>query len=129
MDALERHGAPPEADEVPTWDPCRTLFEHVEAYKDVQLSLATGRGGAILREAVDAVLTRTLRSLIVVDPSQSLPRDLITQHIISTFHTIMTWWFAARPEMRAADADALFRQMLLRPIPPAACSAFMSPQG
>jgi len=106
-------------------DPCRTLFEHVAGYRDVQLALAAGRGGAILREAVDAVLARVLRPIVAADHAHGLPAELVTQHIIGTFHTVMGWWFAALPAMGAAEADALFRRLLLQAIPAPACGGFL----
>lgn len=106
-------------------DPCRILFEHVQGYKDVQLALASGRGGIILREAVDTLLARILRTMIPADAPQRLPASLVVQHIIATFHTVMRWWFADRPEMSAADADAIFRRLVLDGLPEGCCGTFL----
>lgn len=108
------------------WAPCRVLFEHVHAYKDVQALLARGRGGAILQDAVDAVLMRVFRPLVAADPGRRLPDDLIARHIISTFHTVLTWWSTVNPEMKASNADAIFRRMLLYPLSPTTLAPFMS---
>ena len=118
----EPHAGAVEAD---PWDPCRTLFEHVQDYKDVQLALTNGRGGIILREAIDAVLARDLRRMMSADAPQALPASLVIQHIIGTFHTVMRWWFAHRPEMSAADADVIFRRLVLTGLPDGSCGAFV----
>jgi len=106
------------------WDPCRTLFEHVQRYQDVQHA-PRGRGGIILREAVDQLLSRILRTMIPKDLPQQFPGSLVIEHIIATFHTVMNWWFEHRPELSAAEADGMFRQLVCEGLPGGASGAFI----
>lgn len=105
-------------------DPCRALFEHVAEYQDVGLALASGRGGVILREAIDAVLARALANTVRAKVA-GLPRDLVIRHLIGTFHTVLGWWFTAQPDMTPAAADALFRQLVLKALPRDVCGDFL----
>lgn len=43
------------------WSRSRILFEHVGRHADLQLILARGRGGIIVREAIDRILANLLR--------------------------------------------------------------------
>lgn len=108
------------------WDPARALFEHVGEYADVQAALAGGHGGAVLREAVDKVLADVLRQAMGAGPADGLPRELVIQHMVATFNTTLRWWFEHRPAMTPAEADALFRQLLLRGLPRDAVAPFIA---
>lgn len=112
----------------PARDPCRTLFEHVAEYQDVGLALASGRGGVLLREAIDAVLARALANTVPANVS-GLPRDLIIRHLIGTFHTVLGWWFTTQPDMTPAAADALFRRLVLDALPRDVCGNFLGETG
>src|SRR5690606_32235327 len=59
----------------PSWSPSRVLFEHVAEFADVRFALGTGRGGALLREAVDDVLAGVLRATMPSSMSD-VPREL-----------------------------------------------------
>ncbi len=95
-------------------------------YADVQLALASGRGGAIVHETVDEVLAGLLRGSL---PARigPLPRGLAILHIIATFNTVLRWWLTHRRDMSIAEADALFRQLVLHGLPPEACQPFIAP--
>ncbi|QOF70594.1 TetR/AcrR family transcriptional regulator [Aminobacter sp. SR38] len=107
------------------WDPARALFEHVGEYADVQAALAGGHGGAVLREAVDKVLADVLRQTMGAGPAGGLPRELVIQHMVATFNTTLRWWREHRPAMAPAEADALFRQLLLRGLPADVATPFI----
>jgi AcrR family transcriptional regulator len=107
------------------WDPARALFEHVGEYADVQAALAGGHGGAVLREAVDKVLADVLRQTMGAGPAGGLPRELVIQHMVATFNTTLRWWREHRPAMTPAEADALFRQLLLRGLPADVATPFI----
>ncbi|MDR7219704.1 helix-turn-helix domain-containing protein [Aminobacter aminovorans] len=108
------------------WDPARALFEHVGEYADVQAALAGGHGGAVLREAVDKVLADVLRQAMGAAPAGGLPRELVIQHMVATFNTTLRWWREHRRAMAPAEADALFRQLLLRGLPRDAVAPFIA---
>nr|WMC95532.1 helix-turn-helix domain-containing protein [Aminobacter aminovorans] len=103
------------------WDPARALFE----YADVQAALAGGHGGAVLREAVDKVLADVLRQTMGAGPAGGLPRELVIQHMVATFNTTLRWWREHRPAMAPAEADALFRRLLLRGLPADVATPFI----
>jgi AcrR family transcriptional regulator len=109
------------------WSPSRALFEHVADFADVQFALAGGRGGALLRDAIDEVLAGVLRASLPAEGDGHLPRDLAVLHIVSTVNTTLRWWLERKPEMSAAEAEALFRQLVLTGISEQACASFITP--
>lgn len=109
------------------WSPSRALFEHVADFADVQSALARGRGGALLRDAIDEVLASVLRASMPSEGNVRLPRDLVILHIVSTVNTTLRWWLERRRGMTAADADALFKELVLGGVPEEACASFITP--
>lgn len=111
------------------WSPSRALFEHVAEYADVQFALAGGRGGAIVRDAVDEVIAAVLRLWIPPAAQGGLPRELAIRHVVATVNTTMRWWQESRPDMTAAEAEATFRVLLLEGLPAGMCQPFLEPPG
>jgi AcrR family transcriptional regulator len=110
-----------------SWSPSRTLFEHVREFADVRFSLAGGRGGAILRDAINEVLAGVLRLSMPARAGDGLPRELAILHIVSTIDTTLRWWLEHHPELSAAEADATFRSLLFEGVPEASCDFFVQP--
>ncbi len=111
----------------PEWSPSRALFEHVADFADVQSALAGGRGGALLRDAIDGVLAGVLRASLPPEGDGRIPRELAILHIVSTVNTTLRWWLEGKRKMSAAEAEALFRQLVLTGISEKACASFITP--
>ncbi|MGF6258739.1 TetR/AcrR family transcriptional regulator [Ensifer sp. LBL] len=107
------------------WDPSRALFEHVAEHADIQVALAGGRGGGIVRDAVDDVLADVLRQSLPGTMHAALPRDLVIRHMVSTFNAVLRWWLEERPEMPPREVDAAFRKLLLYGLPSETCRPFI----
>jgi hypothetical protein len=100
------------------------MFEHVADFADVQSALAGGRGGALLRDAIDEVLASVLGASMPPEGDGRLPRDLAILHIVSTVNTTLRWWLEHRKGMSAAEADALFKELVLGGLSEQACASF-----
>ena len=107
------------------WDPSRALFEHIAEHADIQVALAGGRGGGIVRDAVDDVLAEVLRQSLPGTMHAALPRDLVIRHMVSTFNAVLRWWLEERPEMPPREVDAAFRKLLLDGLPSETCRPFI----
>jgi AcrR family transcriptional regulator len=110
-----------------SWSPSRVFFEHIAEFADVRFALSGGRGGPILRDAVDRVLAGVFRAAMPKGMADTLPRDLVVLHIVSTVNATLRWWLEHRPGMSAAEVDALFAQLLLGGLPEASCAFFLRP--
>lgn len=91
----------------------RALFAHVETFRDVQAALAGGRGAAIVGEAIGRTVGGAVHDLPLEAP-EGLPRELAVQFVVSTFATVLRFWTGRRPQMPAAEADALLLRLVER---------------
>ncbi|BCH28494.1 TetR family transcriptional regulator [Mesorhizobium sp. L-8-10] len=110
-----------------SWSPSRVLFEHIAEFADVRFALSGGRGGPILRDAVDRVLAGVFRAAMPREMAGSLPRELVVLHIVSTVNATLRWWLEHHPDMSAAEIDALFARLLTGGLPEASCAFFLRP--
>ena len=111
------------------WDPSRALFEHVAEFTDIRLALAGGRGGAVLHEALNEVLADVLRQSLPAQTAGGVPRDLAIRHIVATFNTILDWWVRRQRHVEPAEADRIFKLLLLQGLPAAWSDAFAASFG
>lgn len=89
----------------------RALFEHVAQFRDVQLALSGGRGSAIIGDAIGTAVGAAVRDLPLGAP-RGMPRELAVRFVVSTFTTVLRWWFDRRPQMSPAEADALLLDLV-----------------
>jgi len=106
-----------------SWSPSRTLFEHIALFADVQATLRTGPGGAILRNALDEAIAAFLRTALPARVG-TLPRELVILDLVGRVNTALRWWLGHRPKMSAAEAHAVFERLLLDRLPQEACAVF-----
>jgi AcrR family transcriptional regulator len=96
------------------WDCTRVLFDHVGEYRDIHATLADNRGGEVLQAALARVLAEVLREALPRESQAGLPRELAVQFVVSTFATVLGYWFGRQPERPAAEAEAMFRHLVGR---------------
>lgn len=102
------------------WSRSRILFEHVGRHADLQLSLARGRGGAIVRDAIGQILARLLRTWLPVGHDGRVPREVAIRFLVATIDMLISWWLAQRRRPQAAEVDAIFRKLVSAGLPPEA---------
>ncbi len=95
------------------FDVSRVLFEHVHEFADIRRALAGGRGGVVVSEAVDTVLTDLLRESFPATVSSDVPRELAIRHVVATFNTILRWSLNSRRQIQPSEADRLFKALVL----------------
>lgn len=105
--------------------PSRALFEHVGAFRDIPVALGPGRGAAIVRGAVDRVLTEWLGALLPAELPGGLPRELAVRHVVAVFETTLGWWLERASGLSPAEAHAMFARMLRDGLPEDACAPFV----
>lgn len=90
----------------------RTLFEHVDRYRDIQLALAKEAAGARLNESIAMNFAEVVRTLLPTARNGSIPRDLAISHISGSFLSVLRWWMGRTPAVTAAEADSLFCRLV-----------------
>jgi AcrR family transcriptional regulator len=108
------------------YPPSRIFFEHVAAFRDIPLALGGGRGGIIVREAIDRIVAERLKDAMPPELPGALPRELAIRHVVSALNTTLQWWLERGEHVSAAEAHALFARLVLNGVPNEACGAFVS---
>ena len=90
----------------------RTLFEHVDRYRDIQLALAKRPAGVRLNESIALNFAEVVRTLLPNAGDGSIPRDLAISHIGGSFLSVLRWWMSRTPAVTAAEADGLFCRLV-----------------
>jgi AcrR family transcriptional regulator len=93
--------------------PVRILFDHVAEYRDIPIALSGGKGSAIIRQAMDRVLTNRLRATLWNSLPADLPRDLFIRHVVACSDTVLSWWLEREPHRTPGEAYTLFRQLMI----------------
>jgi hypothetical protein len=78
----------------------------------------------VLVEALSEVLADVLRDSLPAQAVHGVPRDLAIRHIVATFNTILHWWVRGQRDIEPAEADRIFKMLVLDGLPPAWRDAF-----
>lgn len=90
------------------FDVTRTLFRHIDHYRDIQAALAKSPAGALLHESIAANFSQVVRSILPPSRDGSIPRELAIAHISSSFLCVLRWWMDRAPNVSPDEADDLF---------------------
>jgi AcrR family transcriptional regulator len=105
--------------------PSRVFFEHVAEFRDIPLALGAGRGGTIVRDAIDGIVAERLRDAMPAELPGALPRELAVRHVVAVLNTTLQWWLERGEDVSPAEAHALFARLVLGGVPQEACAAFV----
>jgi AcrR family transcriptional regulator len=100
----------------PTLACCTAMFEHAHAHRSLYRSLVTRRGGASVMHGVRqrmALLVREELSASRVRRRDSIPLDLVVEHVVAGFIAVLTWWLDRRTSYGPAEIDRIFRRLTL----------------
>jgi AcrR family transcriptional regulator len=94
----------------------RPMFEHVAAH------LRTGKGvgfrsRAVVHERLRQVLVERVAEAIGsglgAAASKRVPRELLVQHVTSSFLLVLNWWVESRSKLSPVEVDGVFRALVL----------------
>ncbi len=98
----------------------RAVFEHIDSNRAAGGARMGRRGRAILHEHLRAVLARWIRDEMARatqvrarPPRGGIPTELVAQHVASTLVLVLDWWVDSDCASSPAEADALFRALVL----------------
>ena len=97
----------------------RAVFEHIDSNRAAGGARMGCRGRAILHEQLRAVLARWIRdemaraTRIRARTPRGIPTELVAQHVASTLVLVIDWWVDSDCASSPAEADALFRALVL----------------
>ena len=98
----------------------RAVFEHIDSNRAAGGARMGRRGRAILHEHLRTVLARWIRDEMARatqvrarPPRGGIPTELVAQHVASTLVLVLDWWVDSDCASSPAEADALFRALVL----------------
>ena len=95
----------------------RVFFEHFHEYRDVFQSLRADECGPIvirkMKRILAEVVRQDLRRVRSENATDQAPRDAIVRFTVDALFAILLWWMEQKPTLSPAQADALFRRLIL----------------
>jgi AcrR family transcriptional regulator len=92
----------------------RAMFEHACRYKHVYRALAGSRGGLVAVNEIRRVLSESVKDGLPAEPGDGVvARELAIRFVVGTFLTVLTWLLERKPKLTAAEADRMFRHLVL----------------
>jgi AcrR family transcriptional regulator len=93
----------------------RTLFEHVEAYREVFQSLAGKRSGEAVLVRLKSLLVELVRGEVKQSlqsrPIEDERREVLVHFIAGALFSLLGWWMIERPSLTPREIDSTFSQL------------------
>jgi AcrR family transcriptional regulator len=95
----------------------RAMFEHACGYRHVFRALSGSRGGVVAVNEIRRVLSDLVKDELPAAPDDSpVTRELAICFVVGTFLTVLTWLLERKPKLTPAEADQMFRYLVLHGI-------------
>lgn len=95
----------------------RPMFEHARSHIGMYRAVVGGRGGATalaqIREILADLVRQDLASVEGHKSAGAIPKELVVQHIVGAFVSVMTWWLDNGATLPAEQMDEMFRALAL----------------
>lgn len=95
----------------------RTFFEHVHQYRDVFQALREEECGPVITRKIKRMLTDLVRQDLHKAKSEertdAVPRDAVVRFTVDSLFSILFWWLDHNTRLSPAEADAVFRRLVL----------------
>ena len=95
----------------------RVFFEHVHEFRELFLALGKSSSGPLVMRRIRRLLADAVRQdLHVVRPAgraDSIPRAIGVQFTVDALCSVLLSWLEHNPRLSPAEADAIFRRLVL----------------
>lgn len=90
------------------------MFEHVEEHRRLNRALVGRRSHALVQQKIRAIVTAIAREELAPQASAiDVPMEMLVEHVVGSFLSVMTWWLDHRTGLEPAQIDAVFRSLTL----------------
>ena len=89
------------------------MFEHAEGHRPLYRALVGRRSGAAVLQHVRRVVADVVREELAAAAGSGVPAGALEQYVVASFLAVLTWWLDHRTGLSPAEADALFRRLVL----------------
>jgi len=93
----------------------RPIFEHIARHLRAGKGRMGLRSRAVVHERLRQVLAERLMDELETGArgAARLPRELLVQHVTTSFVTVLNWWVESGKKLSPAEIDAMFRALVL----------------
>jgi AcrR family transcriptional regulator len=109
--------AAPDRATLPVLGFSRVFFEHMHEYRDIFLALTKSPTGAVVTRKIKRLLADVVRQDLhaakLPGRGDEIPRDAVVQFTVDALFSILLWWLEQQPKLPPAEADAIFRRLIL----------------
>ena len=97
----------------------RPIFEHIYEHRRTGAVMMGVGGRAVVHDHLQKIVAEQISDDVGKDghgrrrQASRIPQDLLVQYIASTFILVLNWWANSRTPPMPADADALFRTLVM----------------
>jgi AcrR family transcriptional regulator len=93
------------------------LFEHAYSHRDTYRAIVGRRSGAIVMAEMRGMLTDLVRREVRTTPPGArladIPKGALVQFVVGALMSILTWWLDENAKLPPAEADAIFRRLVI----------------
>ena len=95
------------------------ILEHIYQHRRTGAAMMGVRGRAVVHDHLQKVVAEQIADDVKKHvqgerkPATKIPQDLLVQYIAATFILVLNWWAERRTPLPPAEADALFRALVL----------------
>jgi len=94
------------------------ILEYVDEHRRADGPSMPREGRFVMHEHLRNVLTNLIAEDVATamgrrQSAPPVPTDLVARHVASTFVLVLDWWVESEAALTPADADALFRALVL----------------
>lgn len=93
------------------------MLQHVQSHIRIYKATVGKKGGALVLQHIQHMLADLVRDEIAMflpySASSPIPQDVMTDFVVNTFLTLLTWWVDRNMPCPAADMDRIFHKLTL----------------
>ena len=97
--------------------PSLALFRHVKEQRRLMQAFVWGRGAEILTQdfqgQISNMIEQNLRAMAGDEVGFSVPVSVVAKFVMSTFLTLLRWWFDEDMHHTPEEMDAMFQRLVM----------------
>ena len=97
------------------WQISLALFQHAENHREIYKAMAGKKGAAIVLTHLQQRLSKILQSHLepqLTKRKKAFPADVLTQYLVSSLTTLLTWWMDSNSSYTAEQMQAFYQRLV-----------------
>jgi len=95
------------------------IFEHIYQHRRTGAAMMGARGRAVVHDHLQKIVAEQIADDVKRyvqsrrKGATKIPQEVLAQYVASTFILVLNWWVESRNPLPPAEADALFRALVI----------------